>query len=168
MAKFSTGARELDVTNREEDRPEVVAFPPFIYLAFLLMGFAMDYFRPVTVVPASVQYIAGFSIIALAGVIIVPAVLQFRRASTSFSDFAPATQLVTRGPYRLSRNPSYVALSLLYVGIGVAADNLWIVAGLIPILIVMHYGVIVREEQYLERTFGEEYLQYKASVRRWV
>ncbi len=132
------------------------------------MGFAMDYFRPVTVVPASVQYIAGFSIIALAGVIIVPAVLQFRRASTSFSDFAPATQLVTRGPYRLSRNPSYVALSLLYVGIGVAADNLWIVAGLVPILIIMHYGVIVREEQFLERRFGEEYLQYKGSVRRWV
>ena len=56
-----------------------------------------------------------------------------------------------RGPYRLSRNPSYVALSLLYVGIGVAADNSWIVAGLVPILIVMHYGVIVREEQYLGR-----------------
>ncbi len=156
------------MTNREEDRPEVVALPPFIYLAFLLRGFAMDYFRPVTVVPASVQYIAGFAIIALAGVIVVSAVLQFRRASTSFSDFAPATQLVTKGPYRLSRNPSYVALSLLYVGIGMAADNLWIVAGLVPILIVMHYGVIVREEQYLERTFGEEYLQYKASVRRWV
>ncbi len=156
------------MTNREEDRPKVVALPPLIYLAFLLMGFAMDYFRPVTVVPASVQYIAGFSVIALAGVIVVSAVLQFRRASTSFSTFAPATQLVTRGPYRLSRNPSYVALSLLYVGIGVAADNLWIVAGLVPILIVMHYGVIVREEQYLEREFGEEYLQYKASVRRWV
>ena len=128
----------------------------------------MDYFRPVTVLPASVQYIAGFAIIALAGVIVVSAVLQFRRASTSFSDFAPATHLVTRGPYRLSRNPGYLALSLLYVGIGVAADNLWIVAGLVPILIVMHYGVIVREEQYLKRTFGEEYLQYKASVRRWV
>ena len=66
----------------------------------------------------------------------------------------------------MSRNPGYVALSLLYVGIGVAADNLWIVAGLVPILIVMHYGVIVREEQYLERTFGEEYLQYKACAYR--
>ncbi len=156
------------MTNREEDRPEVVALPPLIYLAFLLVGLAMDYFRPVTVLPASVQYIAGFAIIALSGVIIVSAVLQFRRASTSFSDFAPATHLVTRGPYRLSRNPGYVALSLLYVGIGVVADNLWIVAGLVPILIVMQYGVILREEQYLERTFGEEYLQYKASVRRWV
>ncbi len=156
------------MTNREEDRPEVVALPPLIYLAFLLMGLAMDYFRPVTVLPAGVQYIAGFAIIALSGVIIVSAVLQFRRASTSFSDFAPATRLVTRGLYRLSRNPGYVALSLLYVGIRLAADNLWIVAGLVPILIVMHYGVMLREEQYLERTFGEEYLQYKASVRRWV
>ncbi len=128
----------------------------------------MDYFRPVTVLPASVQYVAGFAIIALSGVIVASAVLQFRRASTSFSDFAPATHLVTTGPYRLSRNPGYVALSLLYVGIGVAADNLWIVAGLVPILIVMQYGVIFREEQYLERKFGEEYLQYKASVRRWV
>ena len=128
----------------------------------------MDYFRPVTVLPASVQYIAGFAIIALSGVIVVSAVLQFRKVSTSFSTFEPATHLVTRGPYRLSRNPGYLALSLLYVGIGVAADNLWIVAGLVPILIVMHYGVIFREEQYLERAFGEEYLQYKASVRRWL
>ena len=128
----------------------------------------MNYFRPVTVLPAGIQYIAGFAIIALSGVIVVSSVLQFRRASTSFISFAPATHLVTRGPYRLSRNPGYVALSLLYVGIGVAAGNLWIVSGLIPILVVMHYGVIVREEQYLERAFGEEYLQYKASVHRWV
>ena len=128
----------------------------------------MDYFRPVAVLPASVQYIAGFAIMALSGVIVSSAVLQFRRVSTSFTDFAPATHLVTRGPYRFSRNPGYVALSLLYVGIGVAADNLWIVAGLVPILIVMHYGVILREEHYLERAFGEEYLRYRASVRRWV
>ncbi len=156
------------MTDRDQDRPEVIAIPPLIYLAFLLMGLAMDYVRPVAVLPASVQYIAGFAIIALSGVIAISAVLQFQRARTSFSAFEPATHLVTGGPYRLSRNPGYVALSLLYVGIGVAADNLWIVAGLVPTLVFMHYGVISREERYLERRFGEEYLRYKASVRRWV
>ena len=132
------------------------------------MGLAVDFVCPVAVLPTTIQHIAGFAIIALGGVIAISAILRFRRARTSFGTFEPATDLVTGGPYRFSRNPGYVALTMLYVGIGVAADNLWIIAGLVPTLIVMHYGVISREERYLERRFGEEYLRYKASVRRWV
>ncbi len=78
------------------------------------------------------------------------------------------TRIITTGPYRFSRNPSYVSLTMLYLGIAIAADSVWVLAGLIPTLVVMHYGVILREEEYLEAKFGQEYLRYKRSVPRWL
>ena len=150
------------------DRPGVVAVPPLIYIAFLLTGLALDYFFPVAVLPDRVRYTAGFGFIALGGVIIAFTILQFRKARTNFSPYKPSTALITGGPFRFSRNPAYLSLSLLYTGIGVTADNLWMLGLLVPTLIVMHYGVISREEQYLEGKFGEDYVRYKASVRRWL
>lgn len=93
---------------------------------------------------------------------------MFRSARTSFDVRKPTTVLITDGPFRFSRNPGYLALSLLYAGIAVIADSLWVLALLAPALFVMHYGVIAREELYLERKFGSQYLEYKARVRRWL
>ncbi len=152
----------------DKDNPGVIASPPLIYLAFLLMGLALDYVWPVAVLPDRVQYTAGFAVIALSGVIIAFTLAQFRKARTNFSPFKPTTAVIISGSHRFSRNPAYLSLSLLYTGIGVTADNLWMLGLLVPTLMVMHYGVISREEQYLESKFGEEYLRYKASVRRWL
>jgi protein-S-isoprenylcysteine O-methyltransferase Ste14 len=96
------------------------------------------------------------------------AVRQFRAAGTNVETPKPATTIVTHGIYRLSRNPMYVSLTLLQAAIGVAAGSLWIVTLLAPTLAVMRYGVIAREERYMERKFGAPYLAYKASVRRWL
>ena len=152
----------------DKDNPGVIAFPPLIYLAFLLTGLALDYLWRVAVLPDRVQYTAGFALMALGGVVVSFTIPQFRKARTTFSTFKPTTALITGGPFRFSRNPAYLSLSLLYAGIGVTADNLWMLGLLVPTLMVMHYGVISREEQYLESKFGEEYLRYKASVRRWL
>ena len=91
-----------------------------------------------------------------------------RRAGTSERTSVPTTALVTTGPFRFSRNPLYVALTLAYLGIAVAAQSLWALALLIVVLIVMQQGVIGREERYLERPFGADYLRYKERVRRWI
>lgn len=156
------------MSESDKDNPGVIAIPPLIYLAFLLTGLALDYFSPVAVLPDLVQYTAGFAFIALSGVIIAFTIPQFRKARTNFSPFKPATTLIIGGPFRFSRNPAYLSLGLLYAGIGVTADNLWMLGLLVPTLMAMHYGVISREEQYLESKFGDEYLRYKASVRRWL
>ena len=156
------------MNDADKDNPEVIVMPPLIYLVFLLVGLALDYLWPVAVLPSGIQYIAGFAFATLSGIIVVFALLQFRKAHTNFSPLKPTTSLITGGPFRFSRNPSYLSLSLLYVGIGIAADNLWVLGLLVPTLALMHYGVIFREERYLERKFGEEYLRYKASVRRWL
>ncbi len=156
------------MNDADKDNPEVIAMPPLIYLAFLLLGLALDYLWPVAVLPNGIQYIAGFAFVTPSGIIVVFTLLQFHKAHTNFSPLKPTTSLITGGPFRFSRNPSYLSLSLLYVGIGIAADNLWVLGLLVPTLALMQYGVIFREERYLERKFGEEYLRYKASVRRWL
>ncbi len=151
-----------------KDAPNVIAIPPLIYLAFLAVGLLLDYLFPVPVLPNSIQYAVGFGI-SIASALIMPFVLlRFKNANTNFDPRKPTTRIVTTGPYRYSRNPSYVSLTMLYLGIAIAADSVWVLAGLIPTLVVMHYGVILREEQYLAEKFGEPYLQYKRSVRRWL
>ena len=152
----------------DKDNPGVIAIPPLIYLLPLLIGLALDYLWPVALLPDRAQYIVGFLFIAASGVLIALTVPLFRRAGTSFNVRKPATALVTSGVFRFSRNPAYLALTLLYIGISIAADNLWMMALLVPTLVVMHYGVIAREERYLEGKFGEAYLAYKAAVRRWL
>lgn len=132
------------------------------------MGIVLDFLFPVPVLPNRVQYAVGFAVMAVSGLIMPFVLLEFRKARTNFDPRKPTTAIITTGPYRFSRNPSYVVLTLLYVGIGIAADSIWILGALIPVIVVMHYGVIVREERYLENKFGEEYLRYKRSMRRWL
>ncbi len=155
-------------TGSGNDNPGVIAPPPLIYLGFLVLGGALDYFWPVGLGAGAVGVPAGAVLLILGGVIAISAIRQFRRAGTSFKPHEPSTAIISGGPYRHSRNPMYIALGLVYAGIAVAADGLWAAALLAPTLAVVNYGVIAREERYLEGKFGDEYLRYKASVRRWV
>ncbi len=151
----------------EPDRPGVIALPPLIYLGFFLFGLAADLVWPLPLLPQLVQYVVGLALIILSGVLIAWTLPMFRRADTSFDVRKPTTALIIEGPFRFSRNPAYLSLSLLYAGLAAAIDGLWIFVLLAPALVVMHYGVILREERYLERKFGDEYQKYKASARRW-
>ena len=151
-----------------KDRPGVIAPPPLIYLGFLVLAFGLDSIWPVAVIPDRVQYPAGLALVALGMVIATLAVRRFRGAGTDFRTDKPTTALVADGLFRFSRNPIYIALSLIYAGIGLAWDNLWVLGLLVPVLAVIRYGVISAEERYLEDKFGEEYRRYQASVRRWL
>ena len=95
-------------------------------------------------------------------------VRAFRRANTPVDPGRATTAIVTTGPYRLSRNPGYLAMALAYAGIAVLTDTLWAFVTLLPTLILIDRGVIKREERYLELKFGEDYLRYKARTRRWL
>ena len=152
----------------EADIPGVVARPPLIYLGFLAVGLVLDYVRPAPLIPDIAQYSLGAALIVLGAVILAAAIRQFRRAGTNVPTNRATTALVADGLYRFSRNPIYIALSLVYAGIGIAADSPCVLGLLLPILVIIRYGVIAREERYLERKSGQEYLRYKVSVRRWV
>ena len=89
-------------------------------------------------------------------------------AGTDVNPSLPATTLVIDGPFRFSRNPMYVARTILYLGLGLLMNALCVLAALVPLLLVMQYGVITREERYLEAKFGDAYRQYRSTVRRWL
>jgi protein-S-isoprenylcysteine O-methyltransferase Ste14 len=152
----------------EKDRPRVIARPPLIYLGFLLFGFGLDWLWPLALLPEVVQYFVGAALIALGVLVTGLAFRRFKAVGTNVPTPLPTTVIVTDGPYRASRNPIYLGLTAIYAGIGIAADAPWVLALIIPLLVVMRVGVIAREERYLERKFGAEYLRYKASVRRWM
>lgn len=152
----------------ENDAPGVIAKPPFIYLGFLALGLLLDWRWPYPLLPEPLQYILGAILFAFGMGMALASFRQFRRAGTSFDTQKPDTAILTGGPYRFSRNPIYIGLTSAYAGIGIAVDAPWVWVLLLPTLVVMHYGVITREERYLERKFGREYLDYKAGVRRWI
>ena len=154
---------------QDADNSGVKAPPPLIFLPPLLLGLALHYVIPLPFLPTVLlQLVIGIPIIFLAGSLVISSVVTLRRAKTTFSLRKESTALVTQGPYRFSRNPAYLAGGVLYMGIGVAVNALWVVL-LLPVpVVVITLTAMRREEAYLERKFGAEYLSYKAKVRRWL
>jgi protein-S-isoprenylcysteine O-methyltransferase Ste14 len=150
------------------DRPGVIVAPPLLYLAAVAGGLALQLLFPVHVLPAAPARGLG-GLLALAAVGVSRwARREMNGAGTNVSPYHPATAIVQTGPFHFSRNPLYVSLTAFYVGIALLVNTLWPLILLPPVLVVMHIGVVSREERYLEAKFGEEYRAYKARVRRWV
>jgi protein-S-isoprenylcysteine O-methyltransferase Ste14 len=147
------------------------ARPPFLYLACLVLGFALDRLLPLPLTfpeVTSVRWTAGGGLIAVGLAIMAAAIRNFTRAGTPVPSNQPVRALVTTGIHGWSRNPIYVGMILLYAGIGMAARSPWALILALPLIIILRYGVVAREETYLERRFGDAYREYKARVRRWL
>ena len=93
---------------------------------------------------------------------------HFGKAGTAVTPWKEARRLVVSGPYSFSRNPDYVGQALFVGGLALLLATPWVFLALLPALLIVRYGVIAREERYLERRFGEEYRQYCGRVRRWL
>lgn len=152
----------------EQDTAGVIAPPPLIYFGALAVGLIAHYFVPIAFLPSGTNQIVGVLFIILGLPIAFSAFVTMHRADTSPDPGAPVRALVVRGPFRFTRNPIYLALALMYLGIACGLNALATLV-LLPIaLAIIHFGVIAREEKYLERKFGQAYLDYKARVRRWI
>jgi protein-S-isoprenylcysteine O-methyltransferase Ste14 len=156
------------MTIGEAERPGVIAPPPLLFFGFLLLGFASESIWPTAVIPGRALDPVGWVFIVLGVVIFGFALRQFPKAGTSVETRKPTTALITGGPYRLSRNPIYLGASLAFAGTGLVTNSGWLLGLLLPFLLLIRYGVIAREEAYLERKFGQAYRCYKASTRRWL
>ena len=155
-------------TGAAKDRAGVIAPPPLIFVVFILMGWLLEFALPTEVLTGPLWGRIGIGLVVLAALIVLIAVLQFWRARTSPEPWRPTTAIVDTGLFRYSRNPMYLAGALCHVGIALLLGSLWIVASLVPALVVMHYGVIRREETYLTGKFGDAYRSYLARVPRWL
>ncbi len=154
-----------DGMHDKSDHPGVIAPPPLIYLGFLGAAYLLGLAWPLTISPL---YWPALVLIGVDVIIALVAVREFHRAKTHVVPHKPTTAIITSGPFAYSRNPLYMVLALFHVAIALSWGNGWALLLLIPALLVIRYGVIAREERYLEAKFGAEYLAYKGRVRRWL
>ena len=152
----------------EDDTAGVIAPPPLIYAGPLVVGLLLNRVFPRPFLPAGVARPLGMTLIGLSFLFWPPAIMAMRRRQTSVLPDVPTTAIVTDGPFRYSRNPIYLSFTLLYAGIASFRNALWAIALLPAVLRVMRQGVIEREERYLARKFGAEYVRYTRQVRRWM
>jgi protein-S-isoprenylcysteine O-methyltransferase Ste14 len=157
-----------DDAHESQDNPGVIAPPPLIYAGALARGLLANVLSPILFLPRGLSRVLGWPLIVGGLLIGSLAFREMRRAGTNVDPREPTTAIVTEGPYRFTRNPLYLCLTLVYAGISALANALWAILLLPLILAVMRRGVIEREERYLERKFGGEYLNYKERVRRWI
>jgi protein-S-isoprenylcysteine O-methyltransferase Ste14 len=152
----------------EQDKAGVIAPPPLIYLGNLIFGLLLNRRFPIPFLPSRIARSLGWPLLSGGILLIGWFEWALRHAGTPANPYKPVSQLVTEGPFRYTRNPGYLAMAMIYTGIASLANALWAVVLLPVALMVIQRGVIEREERYLERKFGEEYLRYKARVRRWI
>jgi protein-S-isoprenylcysteine O-methyltransferase Ste14 len=158
----------LGMRSDPSDRAKVIALPPLILAATLALGVGLHLIWPVKLLPGVFALPLGLVLIFGAIALAAFAVREMHRANTAVDIRKPATAIVTSGVFKLSRNPIYLGMVLLCLGIALAINSLWIFASAAPLALVLQKGVIEREEAYLAQKFGAAYLQYKASVRRWI
>lgn len=151
-----------------DDTSGVKVPPPLLYIAGLAAGFGLEAVLPSVSLDPAVSWSVGGPLVVAGLCLAASFFAAFRRARTPVDLRKPTSMIVTDGPYRLSRNPGYLSLALVYAGIAVAASALWAFATLVPVLAAVDRAVISREERYLERKFGGEYLNYKRGTRRWL
>ena len=149
----------------------VIARPPLLFLGALLLGFVLDRLLPLPLpVPriGLVHWILAGSLILIGLALGAAGIRNFSRAGTPVPTNEPTRALVTSGIHGWTRNPIYLGMFLICGGIDVAARSPWVLLFMLPLALTIRYGVIAREEAYLERRFGDAYRDYEARVRRWL
>ncbi len=152
----------------KSDSSGAIAPPPLIALAIIALGVALGELFPAEIIPAPWQYIAGGIIIAASLLLVASAFRRFGQAKTPVPTYRTPTTLVTSGVYAITRNPIYLSMMLLIMGLGVTLDNIWLFLLAAIFQQIIRWGVIAREEKYLEAKFGEEYRSFKEQTRRWI
>ncbi len=153
------------------DNAGVIAPPPLIALAAVLLGLALDWLLPAYVLTVLLTWpqriVIAVVLFGAGAALAFPAMRGFRSAGTHVEPWKPATALVTGGIFGWLRNPMYVGLALILGGLSILLASDWMLVMTIVFVPVIHFGVVRREERYLEAKFGEAYRQYKARVPRY-
>ena len=151
------------------DTANVIIRPPIAWAVAVLVGLALNWRLPLRFIPAAIPAGGlGAMVFALALALVLWAIVTMTRAGSNVPTSLPTTTIVNTGPYRFTRNPIYLGMILGLIGLAIALNSLWLLLTLAPFAVVIRYGVIAREEAYLERKFGDVYRHYRRRVRRWL
>lgn len=151
---------------KNSNHPGVIAPPPLLYFTGLFIGYAFHWLWPWH--PFAPVMVFGIALVVLGIALALWAVITMGRAKTPVNPSHTPTQLVRHGPFRWSRNPIYLAMTVASLGLALLLNDGWMILWLIPVLVTMQYGVILREEQFLKAKFGPPYRDYLRDVRRWL
>lgn len=164
------GRRPGEPAAAADDCARVIAPPPLIFALFLVAGVGVDWasgavgWSEVSVL----RRLAGGILLLAGSTLTVAAFVQFCRLRTAVEPWRPATAMISAGVYRYSRNPMYVAFAALHLGCGLFFGGYGAVLSIVPALVTIHFGVVLREERYLARKFGAAYTEYRNRVPRWL
>src|SRR5215831_13825899 len=151
------------------DTAQVMFRPPLAWGLAVIAGLAFNWLVPLPFLPADLPAgWLGAIVFVLALTLVAWAILTITRAGSNVPTNRPTTTIVESGPYCFTRNPIYLGMFLGLIGLAIAFDNLWLLIMLVPFALVIRYGVVAREEAYLERKFDDVYRGYRSRVRRWL
>lgn len=154
-----------------KDRPDIIVVPPLAFLVALLLPLALARWVPLGLLPPFPWLpgvVVGCAVIAAAVAINVSGFLAFQRAGTNVNPYKPALHIVRGGVMRITRNPMYLGMILMVAGLGIALSNAWALIAAVLLWGFLHWGVVLREERYLEAKFGAPYRQLLIETRRWL
>lgn len=162
--------RKKEAAKDDGDHAHIIAPPPVIFGIILAAALLIDKCFPLTIMahPGTLSKVLANSLFAISGVIMVSTTRLMLRKKTALRPEKSTTTIVTEGFFRYSRNPLYLSLIMIYSGISIHANSLWLVFFLPVFFVALERGVVLREEKYLEGKFGDEYVRYKKNVRRWI
>ena len=156
------------MTTEDKRGPGLKFPPPLLLLAAVGGAWLANLLKPLPIVAGDALLVSGIAVIALALLIALIALAHFFEAKTHVEPWHPTTAIIRKGVYRLSRNPIYLSFCIAAVGTGLVLNSWWVVASVMVLKPLLERLVISREEAYLEKKFGDHYLEYKRQVRRWL
>ena len=151
------------------DTAQVIIRPPLAWGLAVIAGLTLNWLVPLPFLPADLPAgWLGAMVFVLAVALFAWAIVTMTRVGSNVPTNRPTTAIVESGPYRLTRNPIYLTMFLGLSALAIAFDNSWLLVMLVPFALVIRYGVVAREEAYLERKFADVYRGYRSRVRRWL
>ncbi len=168
MCGVLVGGRLLTREGEVHDHAGVAIHPPLLLALCLAAGFLTDWLRPLPFLSPMPTMAAGPFLTVGSLALFAWAVVTMRSAGGSIPTNQPTETIVVQGPYRFSRNPIYLGMFLLQIGVGLWVNSVWLIVMAAIFALVISWGVISREERYLERKLGSEYSSYRLRVRRWI
>jgi protein-S-isoprenylcysteine O-methyltransferase Ste14 len=163
-------SRKKGAAKEDQDHDQLPVLPPVIFGIILAAGLLLHKLFPLPIMshPGTLSKVLVCILFVIAGVVMASTTRLMLRKKTDPRPDRPTTRIVTGGFFRHSRNPLYLSLMTVFAAISVYANSLWLVFLLPVFFIALERSVVLREEKYLERKFGDEYLRYKKKVRRWI
>ncbi len=141
--------------------------PPLIFIVFMLLAHVNELLFPIGIIFAPVITYIGLGLVMTGLILLLSLLLQFKRVKTSIEPWQPTSSIIKTGLYKYSRNPIYLLLCTIPIGLGLYFSHVWLITSVIPSCMGIYYVAIRPEEAYLTGKFGDEYICYQQQVRRW-